>query len=68
VDCFYENVLNLSNYDNVVTGDGDDVTCADNYENVISGKPASGEQSCYQNVNFDSSDQLFYQNVAFNVR
>ena len=62
-DCFYENVLNLSNYENVPNA---------NYENVPGKvvKPVPGQVSTYQNVTFNGSPgddhlQLFYQNVEF---
>ena len=60
-DSFYENVPDLSTYENV----------SEPYENVVAGKPVSGEMSCYQNVvcgqskTANASEELFYQNVSF---
>ena len=59
-DSFYENVLNLSNYENVVV---------DSFETGKVVKPVPEPASTYQNVLFQhpesNDDELFYQNVAF---
>jgi hypothetical protein len=61
-DSFYENVPDLSTYENV----------SEPYQNVTSaGKLSSVETSSYQNVIYGQSkipnisDELFYQNVSF---
>ena len=62
-DSFYENVLNLSNYENVVV---DNLEAADNGKVV---KQVPEPVSTYQNVLFQrpgsNDDELFYQNVSF---